>query len=488
MVLKAIPGVEIFQSGEHNGSPWKAADLHDMARNAAILAAAGVHKAPVGIGHKKQPTPIGETTSDFDDSSEPAFGQVPALAVEFRDTHDEAAVPTLTGAFEDVPEYIESLIRNGSYRHVSAEVWESPEQAPAPLRLPGVKGPILKRVSLLGTNLPAVKTLADVKAIYDRAAPAVFSEPAAALRLRTVRWETSAGRVLAFSEATPMKMQLKPWFVKRLEGKPAVLAKVKTFADAGDATGMTTDDLKQALAGCGVDVSLTDGLSDAQLAEWLRSLTMMQQSAPEPAVANADAGGKGDDTTKTSNNGDDTTKVGCHADKPLTHADVANLVTVAVNNALKGQQAAIDKANADAQAALTFADEHKRTTVRAGIVSRIDAAITAGKLLPAQRDAKIAVLEKIDHATVHTFADGKRSLLEEELRLIESGPDLIAMNRRTRSVKPGGEQSAEELRIATFCDNEGMSAADKTDMVNAFRKLREKDPTASADILLGSKA
>ncbi len=70
----------------------------------------------------------------------------------------------LMADFKDVPRVIVDLIRRGAYRRVSAEVYHDFRQGGAS------KGHVLRRVALLGGEIPEIKTLQDVAALYEEAA------------------------------------------------------------------------------------------------------------------------------------------------------------------------------------------------------------------------------------------------------------------------------------------------------------------------------
>jgi hypothetical protein len=70
----------------------------------------------------------------------------------------------LLADFKDVPRVIVDLIRRGAYRRVSAEVYHDFRQGGAS------RGHVLRRVALLGGEIPEIKTLQDVAALYEEAA------------------------------------------------------------------------------------------------------------------------------------------------------------------------------------------------------------------------------------------------------------------------------------------------------------------------------
>jgi hypothetical protein len=138
--LATVRGAEIFQAGVHRNITYTVDDLKDMVTN--FSAGRGAVDPPLVVGHD-------DDQSFLSDSGLPAAGWL--IRVYRRGAK-------LFGDFGGVPRSIAKLINARAYRKVSAEVYdEPPEGAP-----PACKGKMLRRVALLGGDLPQIKTLSDL--------------------------------------------------------------------------------------------------------------------------------------------------------------------------------------------------------------------------------------------------------------------------------------------------------------------------------------
>ena len=135
---------EIFSTGTWNGETFTRQDLEEIAGNFTVLRE--LLKPPLKFGHDPEQTLIGQADGD------PALGWVEALRVE-----DDRMIATFAG----VPEVVWDAIREGRYRHVSAELYFG-------VRHEGkLLGKALKAVALLGADLPAVTNLEELGAYLD---------------------------------------------------------------------------------------------------------------------------------------------------------------------------------------------------------------------------------------------------------------------------------------------------------------------------------
>lgn len=133
--------VELFAVGKWNGIAFSLQDLEEVATNFGKLAA--VHKVPLKFGHNdKQPITDGQ----------PALGWVTKVWVEGT---------KLMGHFEKVPEIVAKAIKQQMYRRVSIELDIDVEHKGTKYRY------VLSGVALLGADLPAVNTLADLETYLD---------------------------------------------------------------------------------------------------------------------------------------------------------------------------------------------------------------------------------------------------------------------------------------------------------------------------------
>jgi hypothetical protein len=180
----SLRGVDVFAAGTHRGKTYTEADLDDMARNfeRASTGKKPGFAVPLVIGHE-------ESQEFLERSDLPAAGWATRV---WRDG------PRLKADFDDVPPNVARLLRGKTYRTVSSEVYDEPPEG-----VPNVKGKMLRRVALLGGDIPQVKSLDDIPAPephaerFARYWPTVF-------RFSEARARPLAGTFFVFSEVSPM--------------------------------------------------------------------------------------------------------------------------------------------------------------------------------------------------------------------------------------------------------------------------------------------
>lgn len=135
--------VEVFAIGRWNGLDFTKEDLNSMA--IAFNSLKEVHKVPLKMGHNNdQPFTDGQ----------PALGWVDDVWV----SNDNK----LMARFVDVPDLVFNAMKSKLYRHVSVELDMGVEHK-------GNYYPwVLSGVALLGADIPAVNTLADLQAYMGR--------------------------------------------------------------------------------------------------------------------------------------------------------------------------------------------------------------------------------------------------------------------------------------------------------------------------------
>ncbi|MBL8794801.1 MAG: hypothetical protein JNM56_12910 [Planctomycetia bacterium] len=181
--LGEVKGVEVFAAGVHKDVAYTVQDLDAMVENFNRLQS--LLRPTVVVGHS-------ESQEWLQDSGIPAAGTVTNLRRKGQ---------TLLADFVEMPVAIAKLVNSRAYRACSSEVYSDFEYG-------GKRyGPTLRRVALLGGELPAVKTLADLPA-------AGYSETylpprRAVLVLRDVR-RAGAGLLRCFSEVRPMAANAAP--------------------------------------------------------------------------------------------------------------------------------------------------------------------------------------------------------------------------------------------------------------------------------------
>lgn len=153
-----IKGVEVFDVGKWNGRDWTDEDLDEMVENFAELAP--TYDFPAKLGH-------GDAQELLKAEGLPAAAWIKKL---YRKGTKLAA------DLERVPEKLYELVKNGAYKQVSAEIYEKVQ-----LNGKAYKN-VLSAIAFLGGEIPAVGTLDDILALYQRADPHVLAVDGAARR------------------------------------------------------------------------------------------------------------------------------------------------------------------------------------------------------------------------------------------------------------------------------------------------------------------
>lgn len=139
-----VRNVELCKTGVWNGRPYTAEEFAEAARTAAELGDA--YHVPLKLGHADEQTLLGQEDGD------PALGWVENVRAEGG---------TLYGDYVHVPQKLAQLIDSKAYRNRSCEFWIDTTYG-------GKKRPfMLKAVSLLGVDAPAVEGLADITSLYN---------------------------------------------------------------------------------------------------------------------------------------------------------------------------------------------------------------------------------------------------------------------------------------------------------------------------------
>ena len=147
-----IENVEILAVGKWNGVPstkeYKKKDLDELVRSFKALSSDEKlnYEPPLKLGHD-------EHQKLLQKDGYPAAGWVKAL---------KRIGNKLVASFGEVPKKIGDIIKAGGYKKVSSEIYH--DYAMGDYKFPLV----LKAVALLGGDIPAVKTIADIQAQYSQ--------------------------------------------------------------------------------------------------------------------------------------------------------------------------------------------------------------------------------------------------------------------------------------------------------------------------------
>jgi hypothetical protein len=215
--------VEVLDVGTHRGDDYTLADLRDIERNFRV--AVGLVDPPVVIGHEER-QPLVDGLAE--NTGAPAVGWITALRVERRKGTDGKVRPVLLADLHHVHPEIAALINARAYRKVSPEIYGEdgyPEDAP-----PAWHGKALRRLALLGGQLPHIKTLRDLPAVRFGEAPKnghkrAYLSPAG-------RKRTADGKGWAvFSEVIPMDRSTLEDQLKALGWSDAMIEACKSLQD-----------------------------------------------------------------------------------------------------------------------------------------------------------------------------------------------------------------------------------------------------------------
>jgi hypothetical protein len=141
---QTLSGVEIFAAGTWNGDAYTVEDLDAMVEAFKVVPI----KAPVKLGHTEAQRWFGQ------EDGAPALGWIQNL---------RRVGTKLLCDMVNVPNILVSLIRNGNYKTKSAEIYWNYKNPADPK---GKVWPrVLKAVSLLGADLPAVSSLEELQKV-----------------------------------------------------------------------------------------------------------------------------------------------------------------------------------------------------------------------------------------------------------------------------------------------------------------------------------
>lgn len=142
-----LKGVEVFDVGKWNGHEWTDEDLDEMVANFAELKP--TYDFPAKLGHG--------------DAQELVKAEGLPAAAWIKKLYRKGT--KLVADLERLPDKIYELVKNGAYKQVSAEIYEKVQ-----LNGKAYKN-VLSAIAFIGGEIPAVGTLDDILALYQRADP-----------------------------------------------------------------------------------------------------------------------------------------------------------------------------------------------------------------------------------------------------------------------------------------------------------------------------
>lgn len=499
--LRSVPGVEIFATGTFNGETWTLSDLAEIARNFNELGPHGkdLLKPPVVLGHE-------EDQEFLERTDIPAAGWPSRVWVKaYRDDATGRMEGILKADFGEVPEEIAKLVDARAYRKVSSEIYDDFTDDF------GVgHGKALRRVSLLGGEIPKVKRLADIplSRFGERGSGLGSRRASSGFRFTHATKSPRGGTTFCFSEVVSMDRTAAIAAIKAampnmdqviLDGMsdeqlialasnlPAPSALSAPNPDAAGDTAMmadmpaTREDLIAAIVALGQDPAALEAMDDAGLQSLWMELTggteaVTPAAPPETALAETPRGTTGGGARQSAPSGRQPQKVTLqfaerYAADTLRKAQATNAALSAANRQLATRQV-----------------EQKRQTVKAFT----EQLVSEGRIRPVDVPAYTTALMCLDDTRpVHKFAENGRttmvSAFEAKKRELAKLPVVIHFGEKI----PGGaggkpDASAETEKVRRFAESAPMADALKTtgkkpeQYVHAFTERLKKDPGFTA--------
>jgi hypothetical protein len=479
--LAAVPRVEIFADGIFRGRKYTTDEIDTFIANFNRFGPAGLDllSPPIVLGHEEHQRFLEQT-------------DIPAAGVVSRVWREGEQ---FFADFADVPEPIAALIAAKAYRKCSIEHYD--HDRPFDAGDGNIYGElILRRIALLGGELPQVKTLADLPVpVFQYADKRV-----------TVYRSPTGDACFAFSEGSSMtKADL-----------IAALKKTKRFASCFADAGMDRESLLAKVKAVlpGLDAASLDGFSDEQL-----MILALGASGPAPAPeapaemadfdrakAIADLVAAGEDPAKLEAM-TDADLMALHAqltgvqykEKTVKPTPTPTPAKTPVQSpelaaAFAEQQATIaslKKSNAEMEAANKRAQEKLVAARKADVASFCDQMTRDGKLLPAHRpmvEAALLTADDVEQSHKFSESDGKTvtvTAYEAKRREVANWPVVVKFGERLHG-KAGQTSDDEEIaKVKEFAAKYSESFPRK-DLVAAFIELRKKNPKVTAKQYIGS--
>lgn len=485
--LVTVPGVEAFCTGVHRKNPYVKADLDQMARNFSQLR--GTLDPPLVIGHE-------EAGTWLKDTGYPSAGRVANVRNNYTDDpclqcggtgrRGTSPCPFCAGRglayvqfvdFVDVPKTFANLIKGRAYSKVSSEVYDDFEHGGRHY------GKALRRVAMLGGELPQIKTLADLPTQdYSERAPRT-----ARIRPGMGTPRDGVGYFVAFSEVIPMA-------VKARTKKGPVSAKAKAtwkkFADevtpeaaAAPPPDTAPEDVKGMLVEMGFDAAALEGASDVLLAEIVRVFKTMESTAamsdvpaPPPVAGATQAAGA------VTGGGQSPSQVIVKYNEK-GEIDIAKLISDMQAEVTAGVRKTIDGTTSDLR--------------KASIQAFCESMVQAGKMLPAElektdkRPGAVEFAHSLDN--VKKFGENGPTQLDQWMEGIRSRPQLVKFSETVKGGGTGGKSSASddvkvvEAHYESFSETFAKHGVTKESLVKGYENSKKHDPDLTPEKFLNAR-
>ena len=443
-----LPRVEIFEAGVHKGKVYTTADLDDMvaAFQRYSKPRSGKQVAPVAV-----PAVLGH-----DEAAEQLLLQQTGLPAAAWTEDVWRDGDKLVARLSDVPPEVMRLIEGRRYTRVSAEIYD---RHPAGVPTAGEPHKMLRRIAFLGGEIPQVKTLADIPVPHSERAgiPAgvLRDNPGARLHpvhLRAVRVipRHDAGSFLVFSEVVAMN---KDELLSQLQKMGMDTEALQLCDERALAEMVRALSDKQAANAQGVQPA-----TDTNSADTMPTAPADQPadgtSATEPDVTASPTIEKQGDLTITHKDDDDDPQSppeGAPPEKMAAyHTAMAKKFSGMCGSSKYSEKA--DPRFREIEERLARVDrmtrEREKAERRSSVTSRLNALVSAGKVLPAERGMLDDALLAVPADAVAKFSDGgtvvEEPVLERLLKALESRPVLVRFSERIPATPQKSSGSASE--------------------------------------------
>jgi hypothetical protein len=521
---EAVRGADLFASGVYRGKRYTADDLDEIATNFTRLRA--LLDPPLVLGHEEEQDKLAEYLERTD---LPAAGWVERVWVE-RYPANGGVEATLKGDLIGVPTAVADDIRAGRYRKVSAEIYDDFEDDYGRRH-----GLALRRVGLLGAEVPQVKRIGDLPA--PRFDADRYAEPR---RLRPGESRpTAAGTVLCFAEAGPMtRDETTAELTAAMPGlqrttldalpddavadlaknlpKPAPPTAGLSRPPAGvtpmaDPAAMTREDLIAELSAAGEDPAALQAMTDDDLRALFVEMGLDDESEPGEPGETADAGGTaqtmGDPATMTRDEliaelvalGEDPAALEAMTDDDLRARYAAITAAPAADPAAAAPPPVAAMSDARRSSLMTYAEQAIRTTLantlrhnarmkKERIAKFCEQLVKDGKILPRDVGFYTLALGKMsDTQPVHAFTEAgkarKGTELDKVMADLAGRTPVVRFAERLPST-PKEAKGREERAVRRFADTQAGSltagGSSPEQYVQAFCEMRKKRPTLTA--------
>ena len=289
--------MELFASGAYRGRRYTANDIEQIATNARKLGGSGLKllAPPAVLGHE-------EEQEYLDRTDLPAAGWVDTDSVRVVKSQNPVtgeAEATLVGDISGVPDEIAALIRSKLFRKVSAEVYDDFTDDYG-----RHYGKALRRVGLLGAEVPQVKRLKDLPepstvAFSERRGRPVSLVPFSLQPSNS--WQTRQGTWVCFADVTAMSNSRQDLINQLQQNMPGLQGPTlegmsddqlsdlaKNIPEVGSGgSSMGREEMIEALAAAGEDPAILQTLTDDELKQKFDAL-QAGQTNPSESIAMGD--------------------------------------------------------------------------------------------------------------------------------------------------------------------------------------------------------